>query len=134
MAGQWGNVSRKRLMQNITVLWSIKDIVERPKENDLLEVEADLGQLSIEREKQLVDHLAFLAGTEEDCRNVKAVCVEESRDHSSLTIRLASNKGDNILTLNGFREIAKILEEASSRGRRIARCYTTILRLTLCIQ
>jgi hypothetical protein len=114
-------------MQNITVLWSIKDIVERPKENDLLEVEADLGQLSIEREKQLVDHLAFLAGTEEDCRKVKAVCVEESSDHSSLTIRLASNTGDNFLTLNGFRDIAKILEEASSRGRRIVRCYTTIL-------
>ncbi|KAF7507991.1 hypothetical protein GJ744_009888 [Endocarpon pusillum] len=128
MATQWGSVSRQRLMQNVNLLWTLKDVPERPQENELPHIKIDWRQLSIEREKQLVDLLAFLAGTNDDYRKVMAVCVEESSDHDHLTIRLASNTGDNTSVLDGFREMANILERASTRVETKLADYCTLLR------
>lgn len=51
---------------NITLLWYLGDIVESPKQNKLPEVRAHWQQLPLKREKQLVDILAFLAGSRDD--------------------------------------------------------------------
>jgi hypothetical protein len=118
---QWANVSRKRLMENITLLWSIKEIVETPKENVLVDNEDSSRQLSLEREKTVVDFLAFLSGTHDDNCKVTAVCIEESDDHQSLTIRIAANTGDCCYLRDGFEDLAMILERAHSRGKVLSK-------------
>lgn len=116
MATQWENVSRQRLIKNITLLWTLNEIVELPKENALREDKESWRQLPIEREKTLTDLLAFLSSTHDDNNKVTAVCIEESRDHEQLTIRLSANTGDCAYVTRGFRDIAKVLECAHRRG------------------
>lgn len=116
MAGQWGNVSRKSLMENITLLWSLSEIIELPRENKLRESKESWRQLSIEQEKTVADVVAFLSATHDDNSKITAVCIEEARDHNHLLIRIASNTGDCSYVTNGLEEMAKTLERASRRG------------------
>lgn len=110
------SVPRKRLMENITLLWSLNEIVKPPGNNFLRESEHSWRQLPMEIEKTIADLLAFLSATHDDNCMIRAVCIEESRNHNQLTIRVASNKGDCSYVTNGFDEMAKILQEAHNRG------------------
>jgi hypothetical protein len=116
MAAPWGSVPRKRLIENITLLWTLNKIIEPPRENVLHDDEKSWRQLPIEHEKTIADLLAFLSATRDDNCKITAVCIEESRDHDHLTIRLSSNTGDLVHVKDGFENIARILEKASGRG------------------
>jgi hypothetical protein len=116
MAGQRKNVHSKRLMENITLLRTLKEIIELPRENPLHVDEDNWRQLPIEHEKTVADLLAFLSATHDDNCKIMAVCLEESLDHNQLTIQISSNTGDCLYVKNGFDEIAQILEKAHSRG------------------
>ena len=63
-----------------------------------------------------MENLAFLSATTNDSARVMAVCLEEARDRGSCTVRLNSNTGDVDEVLLGFKLMAKILEQAASRG------------------
>ena len=106
---------QKRLVENITLLWAICEVPDLPKENVLRESSDKRRQLSLEREKQLVDYFAFISATTNDPLRIMAVCIEEDSDEKGMTIRLASNTGDLSSVIQGFREIARTLEKASSK-------------------
>jgi hypothetical protein len=130
MADSWGNVSRQRLMETIVILWTLTEVpggsnihtpTRLPLENQAAR------QLTFEREKGLVEILAFLSGTTDDPSKVMAVCIEEGSAGDSLTIRLASNSGDCSDALSGFKRIATILEQSSGRGRSPQLCLQSYI-------
>ena len=117
----WGGVSRKMLMENITLLWLLNQEPERPAENTLPqhlleETESTSRQLTIERERDLVDNLAFLSASSDDPGKVMAVCVEENQGTEGLTIRMATNTGDLEGVEERFTRIATVLERAAAKG------------------
>lgn len=116
MTGEWGTVPRQRLMENITLLWTLNEIIELPGKNQLCEEETHSRQLPLEHEGTIADLLAFLSATHDDTHNITAVCIEEGRKRKSLTIRVASNTGDCLYLTKAFKEMARILEKAHSRG------------------
>ena len=134
MAIQWGGVPRKRLIENITLLWTLNEIIEDPRQNMLPDNGKCWRQLPIERERTIADLLAFLSATHDDNCKITAVCIEENPDHKHLTIRLSSNTGDSSYVKNGFGGIARILEQANTRGRMRCRSKTLFYSLRLCIQ
>ena len=106
---------QKRLAENITLLWAMCEVPDLPKENKLRESYDKRRQLSLDREKQLVDYFAFISATTNDPLRIMAVCIEEDGDEKGMTIRLASNTGDLSSVIQGFRDIARTLEKASSK-------------------
>lgn len=125
MTDSWGSVSRQRLMETIVILWTLTEAPGAPnvqKPAQLTSESQATRQLSFEREKGLVEMLAFLSATTDDPSRVMAVCIEESPVGDSVTIRLATNSGDCSDIFSGFRRIAKILEQSSIRGRSMYVC------------
>lgn len=117
----WGGVSRKVLMENITLLWMLNEEPERPAENPLpqhflRETESTSRHLTVERERDLVDNLAFLSASTDDPRKVMAVCVEERSGTEGLTIRMATNAGDLERVMEAFTRIAAVLERVAAKG------------------
>jgi len=108
---------RKRLIENITLLWTLTEVPEPPKVNKLGFGNDETRQLTPEREKQLADNLAFISASTDDMLRVMAVAVEEDLDKGGMTIRLASNTGDLSQIVEGFNNIAEILEMAVLRGK-----------------
>ena len=117
----WGGVSQRQLMENITLLWTLNEIPGIPAETQLSVESSPDRSLTILREKELVDNLAFLSSTKDNSLKVMAVCVEERDDHEGLTIRLASNTGDITDVQQGFEGIAGVLEQAATRGKLLRR-------------
>jgi hypothetical protein len=117
MAGHWGNVSRNRLMENITLLWTLNKIIEPPRENVICDDKKSWRQLPIEREKTVADLLAFLSAINDDNCNVMAVCIEENPCYNYLTIRMASNTRDCLGVKNSLDKVVRILEIVHSRGK-----------------
>ena len=111
--------SHKSIMEAIASLYMINQCPESPKENqppqNLTTVSASY-QLTLQREKEIVDNLAFLSATKNDSNRIMAACLEEAFDHKSCIIRLTSNTGDLNEVVNGFNHMARILERAASRG------------------
>lgn len=93
MAGDFEKVPRHRLMETITLLWTLNEVPEDPKENELPSDAATSRQLTLERERSIGEILAFLSATNDDPLRVMAVCIQENQDRQTLTIRLASNTG-----------------------------------------
>ena len=103
----------------IILLYMLNHVPESPKDNSQpqgLSMSSTLYQLPLKREKELVDNLAFLSATTNDSTRVMAVCFEESLDHRSCIIRLASNTGNLNEVTHGFEQVARILEQAASRS------------------
>ena len=111
--------SHKSLMEAITLLYMLDKSPESPKDNQppqSLSVPSSKYQLPFQREKQIVENLAFLSATTDDSDRVMAVCLEEADDRGSCRIRLTSNLGDTEKVVLGFKLMAKVLEQAASRG------------------
>ena len=84
-------------MEAIILLYMLDQIPESPKDNpqsQKLLILSSLYQLSFQREKEIVDNLAFLSAIINDSTRVMIVCLEEARDHNHCTIRLTSNTND----------------------------------------
>ena len=112
-----GQKVQKRLVENITLLWTLCEIPGRPKENKLGGGQDGGRQLPWDRERQLVDSFAFISASTDDMLRVMAVCIEEDPDKEGMTIRLASNTGDLSDVTRGFNGIARSLEQATWRSR-----------------
>ena len=104
-------------METITLLWTLNEVPEDPKENTPPLQAQSTQQLTLEHEIAITEFLAFLSVTSDDSLKVMAVCIEEGHDHSSLIIRLASNTGDCSDAEIGFNQVARILEQSSLRGK-----------------
>ena len=108
---------QKRLVENITLLWTFCEIPSQPKQNKLHRGQDEGRQLSENRERQLADIFAFISAWTDDSARVMAVCVEEAPAKTGLTICLASNSGVVSQVTQGFNGIAGTLEQASLRSR-----------------
>lgn len=111
--------SHKSLMEAVTLLYTLNEYPESPKDNEpskALSVLSSIYQLPFQCEKQIVENLAFLSTTTHDSARVTTVCLEKARDRRNCTIRLTSNNGDNDEIVLEFKLMAKILEQAASRG------------------
>ena len=111
--------SHKILMEAIVLLYMINQCPGSPKENQPPQTLSTLSasyQLPFQREKEIVDNLAFLSATTNDPKRVMAVCLEEARDRGGCMIRLSSNTGSLDEVVNEFNHMARILEKAASRG------------------
>jgi hypothetical protein len=104
-------------MQNITLLGSLSQVPEEPKENHLFSDVDTTRRLTIERENEIVGNLAFLSATTDDILKVMAVCVEEDKSGEAITICVASNTGDLSEVVKGLTRLARILERAARRGQ-----------------
>lgn len=112
-----GQNIQRRLVENITLLWTLCEVPGQPKEDDVHGGHDEGRQLSQDREMQLVDIFAFISTTTDDPLRVMAVCIEEKPEKNGMTIRLASNTGDLSHVTQGFNGIARTLEQASLRSR-----------------
>lgn len=113
------STSQKSLMEAVTILYLLNQCPESPNDNpqpQALSIPSTSYQLPFQREVEIADNLAFLSATKKDSNKVMAVSFEEGRDRCSCTIRLTSNTGDLGEVVNGFKPLARILEQAASRG------------------
>jgi len=95
----------------------LREIPEKPKENNLISNIATPHRLAVERENEIVNHLAFLSATTDDSLRVMAVCVDEDASGEAVTIRVVSNTGDLSEVVTGLRRLGRILEQAARRGQ-----------------
>lgn len=107
---------RQRAMESATLLWSLDEVPENPKENIPA---GGIGtfNLPVDREKQLADDLAFIASSEDDSKRIVAVCMEEQSNNGGVVIRVASNVGDVENTARNLQRVADSMSEASHRGK-----------------
>ncbi len=115
-ASTWMKAPRQRLIDTITLLWTLNEIPDIPRINPLPDDFDATRQLTIERETDIADNFAFLSATTDDMHKVMAVCIEEDLDQEGLTIRVASNTGSLAETENRFKNITQVLEQAALRG------------------
>lgn len=109
-------MSRKRLLETITLLWALKPIVEDRRENKIPSIADTTRQLTIKHEQEIAIYLAFISSITDDPNRVTSVCIEEDLGGRRLIIRVASNNGDLSEVKQGLERIASILEQASQRG------------------
>ncbi|KAI9717671.1 MAG: hypothetical protein M1812_004616 [Candelaria pacifica] len=107
--------SRRRLRENITLLRTLTSTPEAATEHALPSQTLSTRSLSFEREKEIVENLAFLSSTKYDPLKVMAACVDEDAAHGMLTVRLAVNTGDLKDVQQGFNKLATVLEHAALR-------------------
>lgn len=110
------HATRQRLVENITLLWTLDEIPEEPKNNVLLRGDDRTRQLTLERERQLADSSAFISASTDNMLRVMAVSIEEDADEDGITIRLASNTGDLSSMKEALDDIARTLEKAATRS------------------
>jgi hypothetical protein len=121
MAVVWGEHERKRLLEMIFLLHLLNETLERPSENSLSEQSIQDGKspariLSLRREGELVETLAFLAAYTDDPSRVVAVCVDESQHGNAMIVRMAVNNGSLVIAKEAFEKMARILERAAAKG------------------
>lgn len=116
----WGSsITREQLMRGISLFRSEVEVPELPSEHYTGSGDAASHCMRISQEKEIASHLAFISATEWSKVDVMGVCIEEHTNRRECTIRLASNAGDKgILSevVHGFKQVARILEQASRRG------------------
>ena len=110
------HANRQRLVENITLLWTLNEIPEQPRENVPCHENDGSRQLTPERERQVADSFAFISASTDNMRRVMAVAVEEEADGKGMTIRFASNTGDSSSLKESLGDIATTLEKAARRS------------------
>jgi predicted RNA-binding protein YlqC (UPF0109 family) len=110
----------------------LREIMEPPSEisiSDIVDHTGDKVQrvMSLQREKELAESLAYLASWSDDPAHVVAVCTEESSGRDGLTIRLAVNTGSLGKVIEGFQKMAKLLEKTARKGLHLCANITAYL-------
>ena len=127
----WDQACCQRMAENITLVQLLDSEPGDPAENELPSRLEDTSayQLSLEKERTLAEHLAFLSGSTPDPHRVTAVCIEEEPSGRSLTVRMAINNGSLDREKLAFERIARILERIALQGSPLPtmflECLTT---------
>jgi len=123
-ATAWGRVERERLLGRIILLQLLNETFEKPSENSINELNirdetSSARVLSLRREKELVEILAFLSASTDDPSKVMAACVEEGHNSNALVVRMAVNNGGLESVKDGFEKMARVLERAATQGNSL---------------
>jgi hypothetical protein len=81
--------------------------------------ETSCRSLTLQREYEIAETLAFLLGTSDDPTKVAALCIQENTSSPYLTIRIATNSGVSDCLLDHFKGMVKALQEAASCSKFI---------------
>jgi len=73
--------------------------------------------LSILQEKEIASNLAFLLATSDKSLKVIAICVKEYYNRKGIIIQIVLNTGNLLAIMQEFVTLAKILKQATRRGR-----------------
>ncbi len=104
------------LRENICLLGMLVREPQPPQENYLLWSRTEQKrQLTIDRERELVDTLAFVTASSDQAKKVVAVCVEERSDE--VTFRVAVNAGSITPFQENLSIMALVMQEAARRGQ-----------------
>ena len=116
----WDRETYIQLRENVILLERLSKEPERPTENPLPQLSSQpqgpVRQLTFQRERDLVDNLAFISASSDDSKKVVAVCIEEHSNGQGSSIRVAINDGDISELSTGLKRIARTLERAATRG------------------
>jgi len=131
----WWKVEYQQLLAEIVLLWLLNETPIPPSENPIHDSIASNNTisprvLSLKREKELAESLAFLAGITDDPKKVVALCIEEEQDGKGMTVRLAVNNGGLDNVRNGFQRFAGILQSISKKGHSPLTICGARVRLT----
>ncbi|KAI9855733.1 MAG: hypothetical protein M1824_005893 [Vezdaea acicularis] len=115
----WDRETYIQLRENVTLLERLSKEPERPTENPLPQLSSQpqepVRQLTFQRERDLVDNLAFISASSDDAIRVVAVCIEERSDGEGSSIRVAINAGNISKFTDGLKRIARTLERVALR-------------------
>ena len=130
---KWGAITRAHLQQNIILLQLLREIVELPSAVSIHKVATDKSQrvMSLQREKELAESLAYLASWSDDPAHVVAVCIEENSSRDGMIINLAVNSGSLEKVIRGFEKMANILEKTARKGLQFIFSLNSDTLLTL---
>jgi hypothetical protein len=111
----------EQLLAMVVLLHLLNDTPQVPSDNpfDDSSIPSDTFStrvLSLKREKELAETLAFLAAYTADPKKVVALCIEEEDHGKAMTIRMAVNNGGLLKLQEGFQTVAGILERIAKRG------------------
>lgn len=117
----WNQTCYQRMAEAITLLQLIDPEPGDPGENELRNSQLgrdnhSMRQLSLQKERDLADNLAFLSVSTHDPCKVTAVCVEEDPSGEGLTVRMTANSGNMEEERKGFECIARTLERIALQG------------------
>ncbi|KAH7395524.1 hypothetical protein BKA64DRAFT_61062 [Cadophora sp. MPI-SDFR-AT-0126] len=111
----------QQLQAKIVLLQALNDTPSQPAEKPLVEDHRENRRsaprvLSLFREKELTENLAFIASTTDDPAKVLALAIEEENAGQGMNITLAVNNGllENVRT--GFEKMAKVLHNIRREG------------------
>ena len=94
-------------------LESLRQVTEQPLSETLyrdahsVDRSTDAHQLQFEHERQIADHIAYLAHSQESVEAISAACAEEHDDR--LVVRLASNHTPSEATLSGLEQFLETI-------------------------
>jgi hypothetical protein len=104
------------IAENITLLSLLTRVPKAPAQNPAvggLEHNSQKGRtLTFERERDIVDNLAFLSTASDNPEKVTAICIEEHTNTHRCIVRIVVNKGSLSVVEEGFQRISSILEKA----------------------
>lgn len=105
----------------IFLLYLLNEALERPSENLLSEqsiqdCKAPARILSLTRERELVETLAFLGAYTNNPSRVFAVCIDKGQHSNSMIIRMAVNNSSLVIVKGVFEKIARILEKVAAKS------------------
>ena len=124
MSLAWGSLTDQRLKENIALLYLIGKNQGRPLENPVPALlsertTAPNDKWTLVREGELVDTVAFLSATTDNREMVMAACIERHTASNSMTIRLATNSGDDRLQKEAVIRMTTVLERIAREGKLI---------------
>ena len=117
------NEALQGLLDNATLLKTLNNVPERPRDNVYTGERSKSRRLTPEREQQLASSFAYLSANAKDVHKVRAASVEENPKEGGITIRVATNSGD----LSNIKEgLEKIVSAVNAARDKNTRTYTSL--------
>jgi len=112
-------VTREHLIQKISLLAILESVRDHPKQHILISPPGWRSSLTTEQEREIVSNLAFLSSRSKNSKRVVAIGIEEDDNGQGMVIRMAVNGADKDIpyTEEGLKQISRMLEQASRRGK-----------------
>lgn len=94
MASNANSTTATACAENISLLHLLHPVPRLPSKNEVSQqaIWSGVYSLSLEEERSLVGHLAFLSNTHDNVNYVPAICVREDRETQRLEVLVAINR------------------------------------------
>lgn len=107
--------ARCRAAQNAILLACLDELPIPPCETEVVAT-SECCALTLHREMQLVDDVAFISSMKYDPNRVTAICLEANQNGDGIVFRVASNTGSLERVVKELQGIADIMMQASKHS------------------